>query len=357
MQLAPFPVSSSRFLTDTGKFPPEYFSVGCSVWRLVHTEASSSDTNTNTLLSSPSYFSSSFSSDSFPSFSSPFSSPFTSPRESQEQDREPYHIEEEFEEEEEEEGVEDVLQEEAANEVNHDEERDEEEQEHESHENVEDETLITGFLEGDEINVKEIQKGEIVANENNNNNNNKIPGNLFSCDAQVNQRTPSIPIKKLLTDTSTSTSSLSSSLSSSSSSSSASSSPSLSPSFLFFDSSPESTSGTPTTAPAYPNSSSPSTPSSPSSSWESKNHKRKRKTPKQLATLESEFSKNPMPNKDVREKLGEILGLTGRQVQIWFQNKRAKVRNKGKERELEKEWKKLKDLNFNYCCGSMEKFL
>jgi len=61
---------------------------------------------------------------------------------------------------------------------------------------------------------------------------------------------------------------------------------------------------------------------------DSKN-KRKRKTPKQLAILESEFAKNPMPNKDIRERLGLTLGLTSRQVQIWFQNRRAKVKNNG----------------------------
>jgi hypothetical protein len=55
--------------------------------------------------------------------------------------------------------------------------------------------------------------------------------------------------------------------------------------------------------------------------------KRKRKTPEQLALLEKEFETNPMPNKDVREHLSQNLGLTSRQVQIWFQNKRAKVKN------------------------------
>jgi len=58
-------------------------------------------------------------------------------------------------------------------------------------------------------------------------------------------------------------------------------------------------------------------------------NKRKRKTPKQLAVLESEFAKNPMPNKDIRERLGLTLGLTSRQVQIWFQNRRAKVKHNG----------------------------
>lgn len=60
---------------------------------------------------------------------------------------------------------------------------------------------------------------------------------------------------------------------------------------------------------------------------EDRKSKRKRKTPRQLAILESEFGKNQMPNKEMRERLGQSLGLTSRQVQIWFQNKRAKVKN------------------------------
>jgi hypothetical protein len=55
--------------------------------------------------------------------------------------------------------------------------------------------------------------------------------------------------------------------------------------------------------------------------------KRKRKTPEQLSILEREFEANPMPNKEVRDHLSSHLGLTSRQVQIWFQNKRAKVKN------------------------------
>eukprot|EP00005_Dracoamoeba_jomungandri_P002058 CAMPEP_0174252592 /NCGR_PEP_ID=MMETSP0439-20130205/1995_1 /TAXON_ID=0 /ORGANISM="Stereomyxa ramosa, Strain Chinc5" /LENGTH=549 /DNA_ID=CAMNT_0015333151 /DNA_START=146 /DNA_END=1795 /DNA_ORIENTATION=+ len=58
-----------------------------------------------------------------------------------------------------------------------------------------------------------------------------------------------------------------------------------------------------------------------------KRAKRKRKTPEQLAILEKEFKNNPMPNKELRDHLSAHLGLTSRQVQIWFQNKRAKVKN------------------------------
>eukprot|EP01088_Endostelium_zonatum_P004263 TRINITY_DN15471_c0_g1_i1.p1 TRINITY_DN15471_c0_g1~~TRINITY_DN15471_c0_g1_i1.p1 ORF type:complete len:350 (-),score=96.41 TRINITY_DN15471_c0_g1_i1:152-1201(-) len=58
-------------------------------------------------------------------------------------------------------------------------------------------------------------------------------------------------------------------------------------------------------------------------------NKRKRKSPGQLELLETEFAQNPMPNKEVREQLGMVLGLSNRQVQIWFQNRRAKVKNNG----------------------------
>lgn len=61
---------------------------------------------------------------------------------------------------------------------------------------------------------------------------------------------------------------------------------------------------------------------------ESKRTKRKRKTPEQLAVLEREFEANPMPNKEMRDQLSSHLGLTSRQVQIWFQNKRAKEKHR-----------------------------
>jgi len=54
--------------------------------------------------------------------------------------------------------------------------------------------------------------------------------------------------------------------------------------------------------------------------------KRHRKTEYQLRVLEEQFLLNPLPNKTVRDELGKKLGLTTRQVQIWFQNRRAKTR-------------------------------
>ena len=52
-----------------------------------------------------------------------------------------------------------------------------------------------------------------------------------------------------------------------------------------------------------------------------KNQKRQRATQDQLATLEMEFSKNPTPTADVRDRIAEEINMTQRSVQIWFQNR------------------------------------
>lgn len=53
---------------------------------------------------------------------------------------------------------------------------------------------------------------------------------------------------------------------------------------------------------------------------------RNRTTSRQLAILENVAQETLKPNKNTRIKLGEELGMTARQVQIWFQNKRAKLK-------------------------------
>ena len=40
--------------------------------------------------------------------------------------------------------------------------------------------------------------------------------------------------------------------------------------------------------------------------------------------LEEAFAKNPSPNAQIRDHLSEKVDMTGRSVQIWFQNRRAK---------------------------------
>ncbi|KAL8951707.1 MAG: hypothetical protein Q9222_002320 [Ikaeria aurantiellina] len=57
-----------------------------------------------------------------------------------------------------------------------------------------------------------------------------------------------------------------------------------------------------------------------------KNQKRQRATQDQLITLEVEFNKNPTPTAAVRERIAQDICMTERSVQIWFQNRRAKIK-------------------------------
>ncbi|KAJ4864010.1 homeobox domain-containing protein [Trichoderma breve] len=57
-----------------------------------------------------------------------------------------------------------------------------------------------------------------------------------------------------------------------------------------------------------------------------KNQKRQRATQDQLTTLEMEFNKNPTPTASVRDRIAEEINMTERSVQIWFQNRRAKIK-------------------------------
>jgi len=54
--------------------------------------------------------------------------------------------------------------------------------------------------------------------------------------------------------------------------------------------------------------------------------KRQRTSPEQLAILEQIFQTDKMPNQQTRIQLADQLGMSSRRVQIWFQNKRAKVK-------------------------------
>lgn len=57
-----------------------------------------------------------------------------------------------------------------------------------------------------------------------------------------------------------------------------------------------------------------------------KNKKRQRATQDQLTVLEMEFNKNPTPTANVRDRIAEEINMTERSVQIWFQNRRAKIK-------------------------------
>ncbi|KAA8648805.1 hypothetical protein EYZ11_004026 [Aspergillus tanneri] len=57
-----------------------------------------------------------------------------------------------------------------------------------------------------------------------------------------------------------------------------------------------------------------------------KNNKRQRATQDQLVTLELEFNTNPTPTAATRERIAQEINMTERSVQIWFQNRRAKIK-------------------------------
>ncbi|KAK9458763.1 uncharacterized protein V1516DRAFT_118861 [Lipomyces oligophaga] len=57
-----------------------------------------------------------------------------------------------------------------------------------------------------------------------------------------------------------------------------------------------------------------------------KNNRRQRATAPQLIILESEFSVNPAPNTKTRLRIADQINMTERSVQIWFQNRRAKIK-------------------------------
>ncbi|KAI5788691.1 hypothetical protein FPQ18DRAFT_368074 [Pyronema domesticum] len=62
-----------------------------------------------------------------------------------------------------------------------------------------------------------------------------------------------------------------------------------------------------------------------------KNQKRQRATQEQLVTLEAEFNKNPTPTATVRLRIANEINMTERSVQIWFQNRRAKIKTLAKK--------------------------
>lgn len=61
--------------------------------------------------------------------------------------------------------------------------------------------------------------------------------------------------------------------------------------------------------------------------------KRQRTSPEQLAILEQIFQTDKMPNQQTRVHLADQLGMSSRRVQIWFQNKRAKVKRSASKTE------------------------
>jgi hypothetical protein len=64
-----------------------------------------------------------------------------------------------------------------------------------------------------------------------------------------------------------------------------------------------------------------------------KNRKRQRATNEQLEVLRKEFEENPTPDAAKRNEIGDRIDMTERSVQIWFQNKRAKVKQQAQKQK------------------------
>ncbi|KAI9289579.1 hypothetical protein BC943DRAFT_314714 [Umbelopsis sp. AD052] len=79
----------------------------------------------------------------------------------------------------------------------------------------------------------------------------------------------------------------------------------------------------------------PSSIPSETSSVSSSQKKRSRATAEQLAILEDTFAVNVSPNSKLRAHLSARLNMTERSIQIWFQNRRAKVKHLQKKAEIQ----------------------
>jgi len=55
---------------------------------------------------------------------------------------------------------------------------------------------------------------------------------------------------------------------------------------------------------------------------------RRRTTPEQLKVLEHWFDVNPKPDNNLREWLAVELGMTKRNIQVWFQNRQVSLRRR-----------------------------
>lgn len=62
--------------------------------------------------------------------------------------------------------------------------------------------------------------------------------------------------------------------------------------------------------------------------------KRRRLSQEDAEILLQAFNRNPKPNKDERNELSSVLGMNSRTIQIWFQNRRAKLKKESNDPDL-----------------------
>ena len=62
--------------------------------------------------------------------------------------------------------------------------------------------------------------------------------------------------------------------------------------------------------------------------------RRKRLSQDESESLLEAFSRNPRPNQDERNELAHKLGINSRSIQIWFQNRRAKLKKESNDPDL-----------------------
>lgn len=76
--------------------------------------------------------------------------------------------------------------------------------------------------------------------------------------------------------------------------------------------------------------------------------KRTRATAEQLAVLEDTFAVNVSPNGKLRKQLSERLQMSERSIQIWFQNRRAKVKHMQKRAQMQMQQASLRAQMYQY---------
>ena len=76
--------------------------------------------------------------------------------------------------------------------------------------------------------------------------------------------------------------------------------------------------------------------------------KRTRATAEQLAVLEDTFAVNVSPNSKLRKQLAERLQMSERSIQIWFQNRRAKVKHMQKRAQMQMQQASIRAQLYHY---------